>query len=211
MNDELDQLLGGLERGTQPRQPSVSQTNETYFNPGMSQNGNAPESYEAMERRVDALFSGKLANHVIKHERPEHRLMLWLKLNGHSNKEVANTTGYAYHTVCQVVKQPWFVENFCRLSSEMGKDSVQTFLEGEVMDALHRTVELAKNADSDAVKTANNREILDRFLGKSVVKAEVKSTGTIDHIVVDAAALIEESRKLDQRLSANGLNLAGRS
>lgn len=211
MKDEIDQFLGGLDRDTQKRQPSLSSTNETYFNPEMSRNGNTPEAYAAMEQRVDALFGGKYANHLIKRERPEHRLMLWLKLNGHSNKEVANTTGYAYHTVCQIVKQPWFVENFCRLSSEMGKDSVQTFLEGEVMGALERTVDLAKSADSDAVKMSANREILDRFLGKSVVKAEVKQAGTIDHVVHDAAALLEEQRKLDLQLHASGLSLAGRS
>lgn len=205
MTDELDKMLGGLTRGTERRQTSQSALNEIYYNPQTAANTNVPEAQQAMTERVDALFGRKYGGISVKTEKPEHRLMLWLKLNGHSNKEVAATTGYNYVYVCNIVKQPWFTEAFCRLSSEMGKDAVQTFLKGEVMGALERTVEIAKNGDSDSVKLAANKEVLDRFLGKSVVKAEVKTENKSDVVVHTVAELLEEQRKLDLQLASNGI------
>lgn len=168
-------------------------------------------SVEEYSSRVDALYSKHVSYLTIKREKAEHRLMLWHRLKGRTTQEIATLMNYSYKYVREICKQSWFLEAFCRLSTEMGKDKVETFLEGELIPALQRTIDLAHSADSDAVKLAANREILDRFLGKSVVKAEVKQAGTIDHVVHDAAALLEEQRKLDLQLHASGLSLAGRS
>ena len=131
--------------------------------------------------------------------------MLWLRLQGHNVKETAALCGYTPQSVSQVSKQPWFREAFCRLSQEMGKDAVQTFLEGEVLPALQRTVDLAANADSEAVRLAANREVLDRFLGKSTVKVETKHSGSIDSVVYDAQKLMDENARLDEQLKARGI------
>lgn len=87
----------------------------------------------------------------------------------------------------------------------MGKDAMQTFLKSEAMPAILRVVDLAQTADSDAVRLAANKELLDRFLGKPVVKAEVKSTSTVDMTVADVTSLLAERAQLDQKLRANGI------
>lgn len=165
----------------------------------------APEDFEG---RVDSLFGAKPSYQLIKHERPEHRLILWLKLQSHSTEEIAAQTGYTKVHIRNICKQPWFIENFCRLAKEIGTDAVKTFLEGEVMPALVRTVALAQDSKVDAVKLAANKEILDRFLGKSVVRAEVNSTSksTVE-ITHDITKLQEEERKLNEQLRAVGIGL----
>lgn len=162
------------------------------------------ESAEKFEN-VDTLFGATPGYQHYKKERPEHRLMLWHRLNGHNVKETAALTGYTPQTVLNVCKQPWFQEAFVRLSTEMGKDAVQTFLSGEVLPALQRTVALAVSGESEAVRLAANKEIMDRYLGKSTVKVEQKISGQVDNVVYDAAKLLEESRRLNEELKARGI------
>ena len=154
---------------------------------------------------VDSLFAGKPAYAVIKNEKPEHRLMLWLSLQGHSPEQIAKQLGYHVVTVRLIRKQEWFRNAFVRLSAEFGKSAVQTFLEGEVLPALIRTAELALSADSDAVKLSANKELLDRYLGKSVAKTESKISSTIDATVADVTSLLAERARNEEKLRSNGI------
>ncbi len=172
-----------------------------------SQDGTAkPAAHKAVEPTtyadVDGLFQDSASYATYKREKPEHRLMLWYRLNGHNVKETALAMGYTPQSVSQVCKQPWFREAFCRLSSEAGKDAVQTFLEGEVLPAVQRVVDLAHNGETDAVKLAANRELLDRFLGKATVKIEAKHSGTVDSVVYDAQKLIDENNRIRVELQS---------
>ena len=173
----------------------------------LSQTGTTRDDPYANPKTPDAdeLFGTSTSYVKYKKEKPEHRLMLWFRLQGYNVKETAQLTGYTPQSVSEVCKQPWFVEAFCRLAKETGKDAVQTFLEGEVLPALQRTVHLAQHADSDAVRTANNREILDRFLGKSIAKAEVRTTGALDVTVYEASKLEEEYKRNQEILKGRGL------
>lgn len=160
---------------------------------------------EQIAEGVDRLFGPQKAYNEIKREKPTHRLILWMTLQGQKIAEIAVSVGCTEGHVRNVQKQPWFQDSFCKLAEEMGKDAVQTFLKGEVMPAILRTVELSKTADSDAVKLAANRDLLDRFLGKPVVKAEVKNSGAVDHLVFDANALLEEQRRNAEILKGRGI------
>jgi hypothetical protein len=142
---------------------------------------------------------------LIKREKPEHRQILWQRIRGLSVKEIAAVSGFSTYTVNRVCAQPWFRDAFVRLTTELGKNAVMKFLEGEVMSALERTVGLAVGAESEAVRLAANREILDRFLGKSTVKVEQTVEGKIEHDVVDGAALLVESKRLEEQLKARGI------
>lgn len=168
--------------------------------------GEAPQQRsEQIADGVDRLFGPRKSYLEIKRERPEHRLMMWMTLQGQRADEIAVATGYTSNSVRNIQKQPWFQDAFCKLADEMGKDRVQSFLKGQVMEAIERTVELAQNADSDAVKLAANKEILDRFLGKAVVKAEVRSSGTLDINVMDSNALLQEQQRNAETLKARGI------
>lgn len=173
---------------------------------GDNTTGEAPQlRQEIISDHVDRLFGERRSYLEIKRERPEHRLVLWLTLEGQSPKTIAASFGRTTEWVRNLRRQPWFQDAFCKLSAEMGRDAVQALLKGEAVPAILRTVELAKNADSDAVRLAANRELLDRFLGKPVVKAEVNTTSTVDVTVADVSTLLAERERLNQQMRANGL------
>jgi hypothetical protein len=130
--------------------------------------------------------------------------MLWHRLQGLNAKEIAMVTGYTPEHVRTVCKQPWFVEAFCRLSTEQGKDAVQTFLEGHQMLACEGLVDLAQNSESEAVRKAACDSILDRIRGKPVAKIETKSTSSVDVTVTNVADLLAESQRLSKELTARG-------
>lgn len=154
---------------------------------------------------VDHLFGNRPSYYAARKESPTHRMILWLTLRGHKPKEIATALRVTYTTVLRVQKQPWFQDAFCKLSAEIGGDVVRTFLESQVQDTLLKVVDLRDNADSDAVKLAASKEILDRFLGKPVVRTETKEEKTVDMTVTNVTALLAERESLTRQLVANGV------
>lgn len=205
MHDSADVELGKMYRELSPPPPrSVHRADGTIAESPYLHPEGTP-GYD--ENQVDGLFGASASYVKIKKESPTHRLILWMRMQGHKPKEIAAALRITPQTVYNVQGQPWFQEAFVRLSTEQGKDAVTTFLEGEVLPAMERTAALARSADSDAVKLAANREILDRFLGKSTVKIESKNSGTIDHIVHNADALQKEYAENQKKLAARGLGI----
>jgi len=154
---------------------------------------------------IDGLFEDKPAYQSIKHEKPEHRLMLWLRLQGHNAKEIAAITGYTPEHVRTVCKQSWFREAFCRFSTAVGSDAVQTLLESHATQAVENLITLADSAVSENVRLAANDKILDRLRGKPTVKVETRTAASLDVTVTDVAKLLEEQSRLQQELSARGV------
>lgn len=216
MSPELDKLLGDLntpllKTRANPTSVVQSQDGTTRILPSKMENTNAPEMLEDYSKRVDALFGAadKIpAYHVIRKEKPEHRLMLWMRLQGHSIKEIAAATGHAYNTVARVNAQPWFLEAFTTLSTHFGADALSKFLEGEVVKSAETLVQLRDTAESESVRAAAANAILDRVRGKPTAKVEVKETGKIEHVVHDIAKLQEEYARNQQILASRGIGAA---
>lgn len=157
---------------------------------------------------IDTLFGSSKAYREFQREKPEHRLMLWHRLRGLSVKETALAMGYTPGAVYEVCGQPWFKEAFARLSTELGKDCVTTFLEGEVSATLETLVKLRDDtATPAAVRKSVCDTILDRIRGKPVTKSEMKVTGQVDNVVYDAAKLLEEERRLAEQLRSRGIGI----
>ncbi len=208
MSTDVDILLGKLSVSESPSGRPVQGLDTTLGAASPVNPYRHPQGTSGFDKAadVDGLFKSSAAYVRYKKENPTHRLILWMRLNGQKPKEIALQLGITPQTVYNVQGQPWWQEAFCRLSTEMGKDAVTTFLEGEVLPALVRTVELAQSADEASVRLAANREILDRFLGKSVAKTETKISGGSTVTVFDVAKLQEESKALDEQLRARGIS-----
>jgi len=209
MSKRLDTLLDDLGATSEEARPGKVASPEGTTrpeNPTINPHGGEP-----MPPDIDSLFGNRQAYFKIRREKTQHRLLLWYKLQAFNNKECAQILGYSEAWVSQISNQPWFQEAFCALAKEMGKDAIQTYLEGEVMPALERTAAIARNSESDQVRLAANRELLDRFLGKATVKVESKSVVDVNHTVLDANRLLEEQRRLDEQIKANGLAQHGNS
>ncbi len=158
------------------------------------------------EKSVDGLFGDSVAYLCYKREQPRHRLILWMVLNGHKPKEIAAALRYSMHTIYQVQNQPWFQKAFCELSTEMGKDAVETFLAGEVVPTCQKLVSIRDAEDAPySVRKAACDSILDRVRGKPTVHVKQEVSGHIDNVVYDAAALLEEQKKNEQILKSRGI------
>lgn len=159
------------------------------------------------EATVDQLFGKATRSYpAIKKESLRHRLILWATINGHKTGHIAALMNLCPRTVLTVQAQPWFKEAFLAITTEMGGDQFKATLEGEALPALQRVIELSKTAESETVRAAMNREILDRYLGKATVKVEQSGAMKVDHVVHDAAKLMDEDQKLSEQLRARGLN-----
>lgn len=154
---------------------------------------------------ADALFGHSKYITQLKREKQEHRLILWMRLQGKKIKDIAAALGYHPNTVYTVTKQDWFQDMFVKLSSELGKDAAETFLRGEEIPTYMKLVELRDNAESEAVQKAACDAILDRIRGKPTVKVETKSEATVDVAVHDVSALLAERAKNEKILKANGV------
>lgn len=204
----MDGLSGSDEtaydRAYRERKSIVQSLDETRAFPTIAEVSGVQYSDEAT---VDKLF-GKAPHsyQAIKKERPQHRVILWATINGHKTEEVAALVGLTKQQVSVIKGQPWFRDAFVRITTEMGTDMFKKTLEGEAVPALQRVAELSKTAESEAVRLAANKEILDRFLGKATVKVEQKGTIQVDHAIHDAAKLVDEDAKLSEQLRARGLN-----
>ena len=110
------------------------------------------------------------ANIDIVHEKPEHRIIIYLKAQGMSNREVAEQSGYTEAWISQVCRQPWFRLRLVQVLQEMGVDKVQALLKSAALDSVYTIIELRDDTEAPkAVRRAAADSLLDRWLGKPTV------------------------------------------
>jgi hypothetical protein len=195
--DEVMETLGG-----DVRSPDETQGMRRYSGGQMYVPAGLTEVNEA---GIDQLFGPSKCYHQIRNESPTHRLVLWMTINGHKPKEVATALRINYITVLNLRKQPWFQEALCKILEERGGDQLETLLQGEVVATIETLVKLRDTGETDAVKLAATKEILDRIRGKPTVHVKQEVRGQIDNVVYDAAALMEEQKRNAEALKARGI------
>jgi hypothetical protein len=133
----------------------------------------AAKNYSASE---DKLHGDRGPNQTLNREQPVHVLMCYMLASGKTPKEVAEATGYAEASVKLIAKQPWFRKRFLRITSEAGKNQVESFLAGETLSSLE-TLVLIRDSDKapGATRIAAANSILDRALGKPTQKVETEN------------------------------------
>lgn len=194
---DIDALFGSLGRSQYTRRVCESKDGEV-------------RTYEA-KRLVplpEGLEGQRTSDAAIIHEKPEHRIILWLKAQGYSAKEIEKATGFSYGHVRTIIAQPWFRERIGQIINEIGRDAVKAKLQGEVLPSIElltsvRDNEKARHAD----RIAASRELLDRFLGKPTVKVESENRNIHTSISADRARLEEEARQNEEALRARGITI----
>lgn len=164
---------------------------------------------EAERNDPDRLFSCKGAtnlkdepNLAIIHEKPEHRLIVYLKAQGHSNKEIADRTGYTQPWVSQLTRQPWFRLRLVQELKEAGVDAIESVLKSTALDSVFTLIDLRDDVSAPkAVRSACANSLLDRFRGKPVqtVQHEEKRLPKTSEIT----AIDKELADLDSQLKPN--------
>lgn len=145
-------------------------------------------------------------NLAVLKERPEHRIMLYLKAQGLSNQEIAGKTGYGYQWVCQVVRQPWFRKAFVELVEDAGKDATEEFLRGEVLNSLTTLVEIRDNPEAkEASRVAAANAVLDRALGKPTQHIQTERIGNSENAKEGMEQVDRELAAIHEKQAAMGI------
>ena len=145
----------------------------------------------------EALFGQREPTFAIIHEKPEHRVILWMKARGCSNREVAQASGYTEPWISQLCRQAWFIERLLKEMRTAGKDEIQSLLEGAGADSVLKLIELRDTAKNPAVQRQSAVDLLDRFLGKPTQRVE--SDTTVHLTNEDVGALDIEIKQLEDQ------------
>ena len=143
---------------------------------------------------------------TIQTERPEHRMILFMKAQLLSNKQIAEELGLTPGTVSEVVRQPWFRLSLARRMEDAGGDILRKTLEGVALDCVYNLITIA-NGQQEGAKVADiraaNDSLLDRFLGKATQRVEQFDGGKVPttNEIESLDRQLEETRQEVARLS----------
>lgn len=127
-------------------------------------------------------YNAKNPNLAIMHEKPEHRMIIFLKARGHSLKEIADAVGYTVPWVSQVLRQPWARARLAEEINLAGRDEIATVIESAAKDSMYTLIELRDDAENPASVRANvSQYLVDRFFGKPKQSVEQK-IGNLDEL-----------------------------
>jgi predicted XRE-type DNA-binding protein len=163
------------------------------------------EAASDYENDPDRLHNDSRPNLGIKREKPEHRIILWLKAQGKSNKEIAELTGNTQPWVSQILRQPWARQRVLQIIKENGLDEVQSLLQSTTIDSIYTLIEVRDSAQAKpSERTAAANALLDRALGKPVVSVVTDNKHT--QVPVEAARLNAELDAINTELKRFGLS-----
>lgn len=162
---------------------------------------------EAERNDPDRLFSSDDNIHIhdrpnlaVIHEKSEHRIIVYLKAQGLSNKEVAERTGYTQPWISQLTRQPWFRLRLVQELKDAGVDQINSVLKSTALDSIFTLIDIRDDATAPkAARSACANSLLDRFLGKPTQKVEHEEKRLPK--TTEISALDNELAELDKQLN----------
>lgn len=144
------------------------------FNRQLYQNGYDQDPTAWMYAESDLrLHNDRPPNLGIVHEKPEHRVIVYMKAQGLSNTEVAERTGYGIAWVGQICRQPWFRLQLVNELREAGVDQIHSVLKASALDSVWTLIDIRDDKEAPkAVRKACSDSLLDRYLGKATQRIE---------------------------------------
>ena len=159
---------------------------------------------EAMAESGDQFYNNRDPNLAIQHEKPEHRIVIFLKAQGMSNREIAQRTKFTEPWVSQILRQPWARRKLIDEIARAGKEPLSALIECQATDSVFTLVELRDDPDVESsVRRAAADSLLDRFLGKPTQKVETKNTN------INVAAKLEDVDRQLAEVEAEERRLVG--
>lgn len=138
----------------------------------------------------DALYNDRNPHYLIKQQRPEHRIMILLKAQGNSNKEIAAACGVSAVSVANVLKQPWARKQLLEEINRAGRNEVIQVFKGAALDVAEAVVQIVNNPEAkDSDKLSASHLILDRLFGKATQPMDINLDGSKLKTMSDAELL----------------------
>lgn len=187
-----------LEGRSPPPRQRVKKFNKQLFENSPLSGSAIDQDYSRDPDRLYGDLDSQSPNLAILKEKPEHRMIVYLKAQGLSNNEIAERTGYTYPWVSQITRQPWFKQRLVAEMKESGRDSIQDMLKVTAADSVQTLIELRDTSDSPAVRKAAASDLLDRYLGKPTMRVESTNSNKVTY--EDVTGIDKELLKVNEEL-----------
>jgi hypothetical protein len=152
------------------------------------------DAHESYHNSPDKLYNSLNPHLVIIHEKPEHRLAVFMKARNLDNNEIAERMGWTASWTSQVCRQPWFRIRLLEELTQAGRNQLDELFKVEAINSAFTLVDLRDNVKvPPAVRKAAADSLLDRFLGKPVAKIETSE---------QKLPSTEETRKIDAEIKS---------
>lgn len=138
-------------------------------------------------------------NLVIDQEKSQHKIVMVLKLQGMTNREIARKMNFSETWVSQIVRQPWFQAQLMTSIEELKGEVLDNILAIEAKASVLTLVDMRDNAKSEAVRVTSAVQLLDRYMGKPIQRTE--SQVDISHRTVEAADIKKELEQVEEQLA----------
>lgn len=132
---------------------------------------------------LDRFFNPADPQLAVLHEQPWHRMALWMKVQGASNRVIAKHVGKTPEWIGQLTRQPWARTRMLEMMNEQGADEVQTILQGAVADSVYKLIELRDDEETPAaVVRGCCTDIVHQILGKPRQQVEHTAGSGMEHV-----------------------------
>lgn len=109
----------------------------------------------------------KTGKPTMQHEKPVHRLMQEMHMEGYSIREIASATKYCEEQVSTILRQPWARKRMIEQAKKGVKETLSAVLEELALPTLKEIVALGNKQETPAAtQLACKQEVLNRFLGR---------------------------------------------
>lgn len=114
----------------------------------------------------NGLFNPTITQQIYRKEKPWHRLAAEMAAAGHTVMEISSALGRSRRSIQTVLAQPFANKVIVEKAAMNASEEIRAILEKVAPESVRRIEKLATEAESEQVRLAADREILDRFLGK---------------------------------------------
>jgi predicted transcriptional regulator len=161
---------------------------------------NSPLSGSQIEQEAaansDGFFGAKQPNLAILTEKPQHRMAVYLKATGLSNREIATRLSLSEAWVSQILRQPWAQQQLVKELQLAGRDVVKSVIEASALESVFTLIAIRDDTSNKAsTRLAAADSLLDRAIGKAVQRVE--SDNTHRQIPAEMSALDKELAELE--------------
>lgn len=137
----------------------------------IAQDAAMPNRFETsgvqMPAAEDSFHNQRPPQNDIQYEKPEHRIVLTLKMQSLDNREIAAKTGYSVQHVMNILRQPWAIEWMVKEAQKRGQNELELLLKGEAVKCIKKLVDLRDAEVRPEVQLAATNSLMDRIFGKA--------------------------------------------
>lgn len=128
----------------------------------------APEAVRVKQvQPIRSFHNARDPQYTLFREKPEHRVVCYLKAQGLNHKEIAERTGYTTVAIAYICAQKWAQELIAEELTQAGRSRVEYILSEQAVPSLEKLITLRDDPEvNKEVQRKAANDLLDRIFGK---------------------------------------------